>query len=70
MTGKIKLSRNLRDPVQPWVAEFAETSEAATIRELFGTTILPMPFTVRAERDRIVAEVEALNPGCVVVVID
>jgi F420-dependent methylenetetrahydromethanopterin dehydrogenase len=41
-------------------------TEAARIRELFGTTTLPTAFTANADGIRVRTEIEKRNPGYVV----
>ena len=40
------------------------------VRELFGTDTIPTPFTLQAEPERVLAEIQARNPGSAVVLQD
>ena len=50
-----------------WYVDFAETEQAARIRDLFGTTVIPTPFTASADAARVISAVAKLNPGYAVV---
>jgi hypothetical protein len=45
-----------------WVADFIETSEAARIKQLFGSTMVPMPYTAEANREDVIAIAQKQNP--------
>jgi hypothetical protein len=45
-----------------WNATFVGP-HAASIKRLFDTDTLPLPFTTQANPDRVRADVEARNPG-------
>jgi predicted Co/Zn/Cd cation transporter (cation efflux family) len=45
-----------------WIARF----EDPTILALFGTFDIPMPFTDKAEPERVLDEIRKRNPGCIV----
>jgi len=45
-----------------WHADSNETSERAYIIGLFGTAILPTPFTGEANRQDVIATIAKLNP--------
>ncbi len=45
---------------QGWLADFENDAE---IKALFGTTILPTPFTPAADKYRVMEEIKKLNPG-------
>jgi len=45
-----------------WMADFIETSEAARIKQLFGSTLVPMPFTAEANREDVIANTAKKNP--------
>jgi hypothetical protein len=44
------------------LAEFHGT-EGTKVHQLFGTTVLPTPFSAAANRDQVKSTVESLNPG-------
>lgn len=48
-----------------WMAEILGPQARQTI-QLFGTNILPTAFTSAAPKDRVLAEIRRLNPGCTV----
>ena len=45
-----------------WFVDYAETQERATILNLFGTTLVVTPYTVRAEATTVCAAIQKLNP--------
>jgi len=45
-----------------WVADFAATSEAQKITNLFGSTVLPTPFFGPARAEDVIAAVQSKNP--------
>lgn len=45
-----------------WHADYVETAEAAKMRSLFGTTVLPMPFTTEAPTANVIAAAAKGNP--------
>lgn len=51
-----------------WHADSNETSERAYITGLFGTAILPTPFTGEADRQEVITTIAKLNPQYNVVV--
>ena len=46
-----------------WVAEFIDDWE---IFDLFGTFILPTPFTEKAPVELVIGELAAKNPECII----
>jgi hypothetical protein len=62
MSGTIRVT--LRDA--SWVADFAGTSEASEYVSLFGTCILPLPFSARMPVGVVIADVKARHHGCMV----
>ena len=63
-TGTIILSKRLGS----WVADMSGVSEAAIIQDLFGSTLLPTPYTERSAPAVVQRTIQALNPRCVVIV--
>lgn len=61
----IKLFRNHTG----WCARFTG-SEAAGIRILFGTDVLPLPFTAQAKAEAVCAAIQANHPDAEVVVVE
>lgn len=51
---------NIRKSASGYSAEFVGDTE---IFNLFGTTVLPLPFTAQAFVDVVVADVKRRNPG-------
>lgn len=45
-----------------WAVEWANTSEAARIKNLFGTTLVPTPFMRIADGQTVANHVARLNP--------
>jgi hypothetical protein len=49
-----------------WMLDHADDPSAADVKHLFGTTVLPMPFTARAEEAMVLAALTAQNPGVII----
>lgn len=49
-----------------WVCDMALDAESAQVLELFGTTILPMPFTLQADASVVRATLQRLHPSAVI----
>ena len=49
-----------------WVADFAGTDKASEYCSLFGTCVLPLPFTAQMPVGVVVADVKARNHPCMV----
>ena len=46
-----------------WIADCGDTDDAENIRQLFGTTTLPLPFTPDAPLSLVRSTIQAQNPG-------
>lgn len=57
---------NIRKSASGYSAEFVGDAE---IFNLFGSTVLPLPFTAQAPLDVVVADVRKRNPGATVEVL-
>ena len=51
-----------------WIADFARASSAAEIMALFGTTILPLPWTAHASPETVRADLAAREPDHMIVI--
>lgn len=51
---------------QGWMADF-QGPQAEEIRRLFGTSVIPTPFTAQAESANVMANIQSKNPDCIVV---
>lgn len=51
-----------------WVCDFTGTKEEANIRNLFGTTMLPTPYTAKANPDAVIARIQERNPTFIIAV--
>ena len=45
-----------------WMVDWADTPEAAKVRDLFGTTQIPTPYLQAAPAHRVQADLERRNP--------
>ena len=64
--GKIYLERT----ATCWTADMERTPEADQIHDLFGTWILPLPYTVQASARMVLAETVARFPEYSVIIVD
>jgi hypothetical protein len=46
-----------------WLVDFSQTDDAGNMRHLFGTCILPTPFTGSASYEMVRARIQQKNPG-------
>jgi hypothetical protein len=49
-----------------WVADFGGTDQAGECSRLFGTCVLPTPFTAQMPVGVVIADVKKRNAGCMV----
>ena len=63
-TETLVLSRNHTG----WNVDFRDSFEASEIVRLFGTTILPTPFTASASLETVLRNVQAQNPSARIIV--
>jgi hypothetical protein len=54
--------------ITAWMVDYRLASIAGRVRELFGTTVLPLPFTSAADAFDVVAAVRAQHPDDVIVI--
>lgn len=50
-----------------WAVDYACTSQAQAIRDAFGSTIVPLPYTPLMAAERVQESVQHLNPNFIVV---
>lgn len=55
------------DPDQTFMVDNSGASDAAEIRQLFGTDQIPTPYFGKYPAAKVVAAIRANNPGCVIV---
>ena len=56
----------IRRTLTGWTLDMRDAPDAADIQRLFGTTTLPMPFTVHADEQTVRQAAERQNPGVVI----
>lgn len=49
-----------------WAVDFSGDDSREEIERLFGTEIVPTPYTTLTPRERVVAAIQRQNPGCTV----
>ena len=64
ITGTLRLIRDAKG----WAIDFADTDAREEVARLFRTTIIPLPFTLHADKDVVRLNVQASHPMCEVVI--
>ncbi len=49
-----------------WMIDVCDDPTAGETRELFGGTVLPLPWTLAASLDRVVLSLRQRNPGVII----